>query len=121
MQFLRHNFATIIPEAEVMIIVPGIPLPITEVEDNMGVKALAGVKSAKRVQQRTLPPLVVQRRHEETPDRTQRHDPHINGERRTYCRRFEHLPVLMELRSAIERRRHKQREVDATEHIDEEV
>lgn len=103
-----------------MIIVPGIHAPIVEAEDNMGVKALDGVKPSKRVQQRTLPPLVVQQRYD-APEMEKRHATEIHGERRTYCRRFERLPVLVELRSSIERRRHKQREEDVTEHIDEEV
>jgi len=53
------------------------------------VKALAGIKRAKPVQERTLPPLVVQphmRREvpvEAAKREEKRHDPHVHGERRT--------------------------------------
>jgi hypothetical protein len=50
-----------------------------------------------------------------------RHDPHVHGERRIYCRRTEHLPILVELRSGMERRRHNQRSDDITEHVDVKV
>ena len=40
-------------------------------------------------------------------------------DRRKACRRVSHLPVLVELRSGIDRRRHNLREGDITEHIDE--
>jgi hypothetical protein len=95
------------------------------VEDTLDVKALTRVKLAKHVQERTLPALVTQR-HErlETPSKLaepqeKRHDTHVHGERRTYCRRIEHLPTLVELRSVADRRRHKQRDDDETEHVDE--
>jgi hypothetical protein len=42
-------------------------------------------------------------------------------DRRKYCRRVSHLPVLVELRSGIERRHHNQREGDMVEHVDETV
>lgn len=110
-----------------MKIVPDLPPPITVVKDRLEVQALTEVKPAKPVQARTLPPLVVQRhkRHEAPSDlaglQEKRHDTHVHGERRTYCRRIEHLPFLVELRSLTDRRRHKQREGDATEHVDEVV
>ena len=107
--------------------VPSLPPPVTGVGAGLEVKALAGIKRVKPVQARTLPPLVVQphTRHE-TPAVTakkeeKRHDPHVHGERRIYCRRIEHLPILVELRSGMERRRHNQRADDITEHVDVKV
>ena len=104
--------------------VPSISPPVTSTGTGLEVQALAGIKRAKPVQARTLPPLVVQphARHEAPPEaianEEKRHDPHVHGERRTYCRRTEHLPILVELRSGMERRRHNQRASDMTEHID---
>lgn len=40
-------------------------------------------------------------------------------DRRKYCRRTQHLPVLVELRSGIERRRHDLLANSPHEHIDE--
>lgn len=104
--------------------VPSLPPPITGVETGPEVKALAGIKRAKPVQARTLPPLVVQPHveHEASPEvarkEEKRRNPHPHGERRIYCRRIEHLPVLVELRSVLERRRRNQRASDITEHVD---
>lgn len=107
--------------------VPSLPPPVTGVGAGLEVKALVGIKRVKPVQARTLPPLVVQphARHE-TPAVTagkeeKRHDPHVHGERRIYCRRIEHLPILVELRSGMDRRRHNQRADDITEHVDVKV
>lgn len=107
--------------------VPSLPPPITAPADSFGVKALTRVKSVRPVQERTLPPLVTQRHNysEAPPDTIQhderRHAEPLPEERRVCCRRINHLPVMEELRSAIERRRHKQRGSDSTEHIDEEA
>ncbi|MDD2915679.1 MAG: hypothetical protein PHP70_10230 [Gallionella sp.] len=110
-----------------MRIMPGLPPPITIEKDNFGVKALTRIKPVKPVQERNLPPLVTQR-HEQpeipsdfTEPQEKRHDPHVHGERRIYCRRTEHLPILIELRSLADRRRHKQRGDDETEHVDEAI
>ena len=110
-----------------MKIAPDLSNPLAIVKDTLEVEALTGVKSVKPVHARTLPPPVVQShsQREGEPDITdqqdRRHEPHIDGERRTYCRRIEHLPVLIDLRSEIDRRRHNQREGDIVEHIDVEV
>lgn len=107
--------------------VSSLPPPVTVPEAGLEVNALAGVQRAKPVQARTLPPLVVQphARHEAPPEvagkEEKRHDPHVHGERRLYCRRLEHLPMLVELRSEIDRRRRNQRASDIAEHIDVEV
>jgi len=104
--------------------VPSLTSPVTSPTTGMEVRALAGIKRSKPVQARTLPPLVVQPhvRHEASSGVSEkeerRYDPLAHGERRSYCRRIEHRPVLIELRSSIERRRHNQRAGDITEHID---
>ena len=107
--------------------VPSLPPPLTVAKENLELQALARVKPVRPVQARTQPPLVVQRhvRSEAPRDHTgqqeRRHDAPFQGERRTYCRRIEHLPILVELRSGIDRRRQKQRGADLTEHVDEKV
>lgn len=106
---------------------PDLPPPATVAEAGLEVKALAGVQRAKPVQARTLPPLVVQphARHEAPPEvagkEEKRHNPHVYGERRIYCRRIERLPMLVELRSEIDRRRRNQRASDIAEHVDVKV
>ena len=110
-----------------MKIVPSLPPVATAEKIDLDVEALAPVKAAKPVQPRTLPPLVVQPRVQPhaTPDKAEheekRHDVQVHGERRTYCRRIEHLPMLVELRSGFDRRRHNQREDDIKEHVDEQA
>jgi hypothetical protein len=107
--------------------VPSLPPVVTAVTDRLDVYALSRVKPAKPVQARTLVPLVVLPHGEartsgevaEQPDG--RHDPHLHGERRSYCRRVKHLPVLLELRSGPDRRRHNQRGGDTLEHVDVEA
>jgi hypothetical protein len=112
-----------------MRIVPSLPPPTTIAEEGLKVQSLTRVKPAKPVQARTLPPPVVQHhaRVEASSDLAEqlqeekRHDTYAYGERRTYCRRIEHLPVLIELRSDIARRRRTQRGEDVTEHVDEQA
>lgn len=99
------------------------PQPASAPETGVEIQALAGIRPAKTVQERTLPPLVVQphTQHEANPNAAgeeKTHHERIHGERRTYCRRIEHLPILLELRSGEERRRHNQRASDTTEHVD---
>ena len=107
--------------------VPSLSPPITVPGDRLRANALARVRPAKPVQARTVPPLVTHplRQHETSQEQIQheerRHAEPLQEERRAYCRRVSHQPVMEELRSAIERRRHKQRGADSTEHIDEEV
>ena len=107
--------------------VPSLPPPVTGVETGLEVKAVAAAKRVKPVQARTLPPLAVQphARHEALSEGTvkeeKRHDPHFPGGRRTYCRRVGQQSLLIELRSAVERRRNNQRADDITEHVDVKV
>jgi len=73
---------------------------------------------------------------EQTVPHIERHAPHqaaVHGleslqhrempmeDRRKACRRISHYPVLIELRSGIDRRHHTLRESDVVEHIDEEA
>ncbi len=101
---------------------PDIPPPATPPEIRPGVGTLAGTKRVRPVAPRISPPLIVQPHVPHEPpsgvaeEGERRHDSH--GERRTYCRRVEHRPMLIELRSGRERRRHNQRADDITEHID---
>lgn len=102
---------------------PEPPPPVTVPEAGAEVKALAGLRAVKPVQERTLPPMIVQQHTEnetnaEAAKKERTHDARLNGERRTYCRRTEHRPALLELRSGKERRRHNQRANDLTEHVD---
>jgi hypothetical protein len=109
--------------------VQNLPLPplLNGLEDKNEVKKLTEIKPVKPVPERTQPSLVfrpftrsehhhklvepVERRHAET---------HL-GERRIICRRIKTQPLLKELRSKVDRRRHKQRKSDITEHIDEDA
>jgi hypothetical protein len=112
--------------------VPSLPPPVSGVEDRREVQALAAVKPSKRVQPRTLPPLLIQphgvhqenvaglQRETAAKQAEKRREP-IQESRRKYCRRVSHQTMLEELRSGLERRHHRQRENDTAEHIDEQV
>ena len=107
--------------------VPSLPPLITVPEDRLEAKALNLVGTVKPVQERTLTPLIVQRnKHPETlpyqiPRDERRLAEPLQEERRAYCRRINHQTFREEIRSVVERRRHKQRGTDLTEHVDEEV
>ena len=101
-------------------IIPADPHPLmtpSPVKVIAEVKKLDRVKPAKPVEEHT--PSEYTPGVDGQPER--RHGEPLREERRTYCRRIKHQPVLEELRSSEERRRHKQRGTDITEHIDEEV
>jgi hypothetical protein len=95
--------------------------------EDLKVAGIARAKHAKPSQTRSLTPLVipphapVSASHDTTEQEEQRHDTHPGGERRIYCRRIEHFPVLIDLRFGFDRRRTNQRANDPTEHIDEVV
>ena len=94
-----------------MKIAPVLPGPAVLVKDPLKVEALTDLR-----------PVQPQARHE-TPDEAvgeeeERHEPRVQGERRIYCRRIEYVPVLIELRSGKDRRRHNQRAGDPMEHVD---
>jgi len=100
-----------------------VPRPVAK--EGLKVKALSRVNPIRHDQEGTLASLVAAQQAplEATPGlaglQGKRQDKHFHGERRTYCRRFEHLPVLEELRSGIDRRKHMQRAGDVAEHVDE--
>jgi hypothetical protein len=106
--------------------VPSLPPPAGGLEKRREVQALTRVKPARPVQSRTLPPQVIQPRREpqeiasKAAEELERREP-AREERRKYCRRVSHQTMLEELRSGLERRRHKQRKRDPTEHIDEQA
>ena len=100
--------------------VPSLPPPTTGGVDRYELRPLPRVQGARPVQPRNLPPLVFQHRlPRRNKEEERRHDPHPQGERRTYCRRTQHQPVLLELRSGRDRRQHRQRNGDMLDHIDE--
>jgi len=121
---------------------PSLPPPVSGVEERREVLALAPVKPSKRVQARTLPPLLTQRHssyngaiaelsretaleqaREISAEPAQENEKRefIQESRRKYCRRVSHQSMLEELRSGQERRKNRQRGSDTTEHIDEQV
>lgn len=109
-----------------MQLVPIIPQPRVGVEESLEVTGVAAVKSAKPVVERTLPPLLsyAHKLPPYTPPQISQHEKRQVTQlqdRRLVCRRIHHLPILQELRSVIDRRRHKKRSTDYQFHIDEEV
>ena len=115
-----------------MHLVPIIPQPKTGVEDRLEVKGVAALKAAKPVAERTLPPLLSyahEPQRQAAGDVVRQHNRRVSdrpgmvdqGERRLACRRFQHLPILEELRSLLDRRRHKRRKTDSDQHIDVEA
>lgn len=107
--------------------VPSLPPSATGVADRWAINGVPGIKTVKPVQERTLPPLVShpQRALHETSsgsiDEIERRHEKPFQERRIYCRRVAHQPILEELRSEVERRRDRQRGGDMMDHIDEEA
>lgn len=111
--------------------VPSLPPPIAGVEDRLDVTALTGIRPVKRVQERTLPPLVSRPRQAQSRPQPQLPSAPVkknekvraetyHEERRVYNRRAGQQSILMELRSARGRRQHRQG-AGATNHIDEEA
>lgn len=101
--------------------------PVTSPPGNREVKRVFGVRAVRPVATQEKPVEEVGRyAHQQNPEEAL---PQSSGEhrheglpdRRKYCRRINHFPVLFDLRSGVERRRHHQRERDAVEHIDEQV
>ncbi len=103
--------------------VPSIP-STTASPTTRQVKGLSAAQAVKPVfprEQPVLPhvePRAVQRE-PMRPVEQQEHRIVPFEDRRKACRRVSHMPVLVELRSGIDRRRHNLREGDITEHIDE--
>ena len=87
-----------------------------------GLTAIHAVK-AVQLQEQSVPKVEQQAVHEEAARlaELQRHREALFVDRRKVCRRVNHQPVLVELRSGVERRRHNLRLDDLIEHIDEVV
>jgi hypothetical protein len=108
--------------------VPNLPPPLTAPEETGELHALAAVKPVKPVQQRTLVPIVKQRFAEREPTEGGQIAPtgseierRTGADRRTYCRRIQHQPVLLDLRPGVDRRHRSQRKTDIATSIDEEA
>ncbi|BBI99477.1 hypothetical protein FGKAn22_11700 [Ferrigenium kumadai] len=96
---------------------------VTSTYTSMGERSVNGLGSAhavKPVQARGPASAAEQDRHHHDAARHERHDM-PREERRKVARRVSHQPVLVELRSGVDRRRHNRREGDIVEHIDEEA
>jgi hypothetical protein len=99
--------------------------PVTTSPDTRQVGGLTAIHSVKAVQlqEQSVPKVEHQTTQEEAARlaELQRHREAPFVDRRKFCRRVKHQPVLEELRSGVERRRHNLREGDLVEHIDEEA
>ncbi len=101
------------------------PPSLKGLEDTKEVTKLAEIKPVKPAPERIQPSLVfrpfTRSEHQHNlPFERRNTEPHL-GERRKICRRIKTQPLLKELRSKVDRRHHKQRKTDITEHIDENV
>lgn len=100
--------------------VPSIPPPTYTGLGGREVKGLTDAHAVKPVQERGQPS--PDKQHEHRHEAEHHEHPEVQQEdRRKYCRRVSHQPVLVELRSGIERRRHNLFVGGIVEHIDEEA
>jgi hypothetical protein len=101
--------------------VPSLP-PVTKAPDNRPVRGTSAAHAVKPVYPREQPVQYVapNTAHQEAlrPVEPQLHRELPAEDRRKTCRRTQHLPVLVELRSGVERRRHNLFESGADEHVD---
>lgn len=101
---------------------PSLP-PATTATEPRQVASLIGIRAVKPVQTRAQPEVESATAREETmrhiEEQQRRNLP--PQDRRTYCRRVQNLPVLVELRSGVERRRHNLFESGSDEHVDVEA
>ncbi len=97
--------------------------PVTTPPVTREVKRLSAARGVKPVYPPEEPGAYVEAVHAVHPDerREERQLPRAVPfeDRRKVCRRVSHQPVLVELRSGVERRHHNLREGDIVEHIDE--
>ena len=103
--------------------VPSIP-PATTSPNTRQVRGLSASNAVLPVYPREQPvpiePIAVHREAvRQVVQQQQRAEPF--EDRRKTCRRVSHQPVLVELRSGFDRRRHNQRESDIVEHVDVEA
>jgi predicted ABC-class ATPase len=108
--------------------IQNLPLPpsVKGLEDINEVTKLTEIKPVKSVPERTQPSLVfrpsTRAEYQHNLIKTfERRNAEIHLDRRTICRRIKTQPLLKELRSKVDRRRHTQRKTDITEHIDEDA
>ena len=84
------------------------------------VKGLSAAYAVKPVHPREPVAPTVTVNHEAAPPVERQHHREAPPEdRRKACRRVSHQPVLVELRSGVERRRHNLRADDIVDHVDE--
>ncbi|OIR17331.1 hypothetical protein GALL_23560 [mine drainage metagenome] len=104
--------------------VPSLP-PVTTSPYTRQVKGLSAAQAVKPVYPREQPESYVapQATHQAAAGVQQQPPRRVQPfeDRRKACRRVSHQPVLVELRSGIDRRRHNLREGDMVEHIDEQA
>lgn len=109
--------------------IQNLPLPpsLKELEDTKEVTMLTEIKPVKPAPKHTQPSpafrSVTRSEHQHNLIKSferRNIEPHLS-ERRKICRRIKTQPLLKELRSKVDRRHHKQRKTDITEHIDENV
>ncbi len=99
--------------------------PVTTSPNTRQVNGLTRIRAVKPVQsQEQTPPKVEQQSVQQEAAHLVEHQRHHEGpleDRRKVSRRVAQQPVLVELRSGMDRRRRNQREDDPVEHIDETV
>ncbi|MBU0622499.1 MAG: hypothetical protein KJ795_11700 [Gammaproteobacteria bacterium] len=97
---------------------PNIP-PVTTSPEVRHVGGLIGIRAVKPVHAREQPEVEMNAAHQEALRQIEEQRRNLPAEdRRKTCRRTQHLPVLVELRSGVERRRHNLFEGGADEHVD---
>ncbi len=104
---------------------PSLPPPVTGAFDRWEIKSLASAESVKSVQGSPPPPATVKMQAVEQTPTTTLVETERRGEgieqrgRRLYNRRYIHHSMLLELRSAISRRKTRQRRNDNVDNVDE--
>jgi len=92
--------------------------PVPASPNTRQVKGLSAAHSLTPVHPHTKPP-AYEDHHENEHQVGSQAPPNVPVEdRRKACRRVSHQPVLIELRSGVDRRHHNLREGDVAEHID---
>lgn len=115
-----------------MHLVPIIPQPKVGLEERLKVDGVVAVKTATPVGKEALPPAINlapetpapvsdEIKQPGNPPVAERQQVSRQEERRIACRRIAHRDMQEELRSAIDRRKHKRRAKDMEPHIDEEA
>ncbi|MDZ4203134.1 MAG: hypothetical protein U1C96_13425 [Gallionella sp.] len=96
--------------------------PVAGFIEGREVKRISRIRAVTPVASGELSALVVEHPHQAYVAPVKREDRrYVMEERRKACRRVSHQPVLVELRSGIDRRHHNLREGDIVDHIDEEA